>query len=66
MSSVSDLYYSIHTGEQIDASISNVQSYLQVETTGDYVPSSSNKLTTVNKVNDLIDAKIEAAIAESY
>ena len=60
-------YNSTHTGQQIDSAITLVEvSTDTTQTDASNVPSSSNKIATLNKVNSLIDAAITDAIADNY
>lgn len=57
-------YKSTHTGQQIDDAIDLVLD--TIPTTGDYVASSTNKLTPVSQVNDIIEEEIIAAMRAAY
>lgn len=60
-------YKSTHTGQQIDSSITLVEVSTDTAQTDEHnVPSSSNKIATLNKVNSLIDEAIFDAIVDSY
>ena len=57
-------YKSTHTGQQIDDAV-NV-ALETIPDSGDYIATSSNKLTPVNQVNAIITTEIDNAIAASY
>lgn len=57
-------YKSTHTGQQIDDAIDLALD--TIPTTGDYVASSTNKLTPVSQVNDIVEEEIIAAMRAAY
>ena len=57
-------YKSTHTGQQIDDAIDLALD--TIPTAGDYVASSTNKLTPVSQVNDIVEEEIIAAMRAAY
>lgn len=57
-------YKSTHTGQQIDDAIDLALD--TIPTTGDYIASSTNKLTPVSQVNDIVEEEIIAAMRAAY
>lgn len=57
-------YKSTHTGQQIDDAIDTVEDTIPLS--GDYIASSSNKLTPVSQVNAIVAEEIDNAIAAAY
>lgn len=47
-------YHSTHTGQQIDAAVTLVNTCTDTDSSTGNVPSSSNKLATVNIVNSVL------------